>query len=112
MGREDQQHNPAGGERIDNGFAVLFAGEDVAGRDPARDALRLKRRARGVGDLLILRRVTDEYAVRHASPSLNVGYVPVRRSYTGFKSRRASKLAVGSEPTHLDFAAGAFLGRR
>ncbi len=55
MAGEDQQHNLAGGKRIDDGFPVLFAGQDVARRNPARNALRFKRGTGGIRNLLIVR---------------------------------------------------------
>jgi hypothetical protein len=38
---EDQQNDLALIKRIDNGLSVFLAGEDIAGRNPARDILRL-----------------------------------------------------------------------
>ena len=63
---EDEEDDLAFVEGVDEGGAVLFAGEDVARGDPAGDAMGLERGAGSVGNELVFCGVADEDFVRHS----------------------------------------------
>jgi len=65
-GREDQQHHAALVDRLDDGRAPLIARRDVAGRDPASDAVALEHRTGSIGRRLVDMRVADEDVVSHS----------------------------------------------
>ena len=85
LGGEDQQNDLGAGKRIDDGFLVLYAGEDIPGRNPAGDALRLKRGARCIRNPLIVRCVADEYCMCHSyGPTVSCSLWEQETEYTQF----------------------------
>ena len=62
---KDQDHDPAGLDRIDDRFAPVRTWNDVARRHPATNRLRLQPRHDGVRDKLVFDRVTYENVMSH-----------------------------------------------
>jgi hypothetical protein len=71
VGREDEHHDPALLNGIDDGLAPFHAGEHVSGSNPATDSLRLQHGADRIGGDLVFRGVADKDVVRHRSIPLN-----------------------------------------
>jgi hypothetical protein len=81
MGGEDEEDDLALVEGVDDGGAPLSAGGDVAGGDPAGDAVGFQGGAGGVGDGLVFAGVADEDLVRHRAEPWGGVERPVGRVY-------------------------------
>jgi hypothetical protein len=66
--RKDEHHDAGFEDGINDRFAVGNAGKDIARRNPAANAIGLKRTADSIGDRLILRGIADEDIVSHKRP--------------------------------------------
>jgi hypothetical protein len=73
IGREDQHHDPAFFNGVNDGFAPLHAGKHVAWSDPAPDSLRLQHGANRIGGDFVFRGVADKDVVGHSFVQLNTG---------------------------------------
>jgi len=69
VGGEDQDHDLGGADRLEDLFPVILARLDVAQGNPASEPAIFERRTDGPGDLLILRRIGDEYLRVHDTPN-------------------------------------------
>ena len=62
---KNEHHDAALVYGVDDGFAVMNAGKNVARRDPAANPVGLQHGTDGVRHRLVARGVTDEYIMRH-----------------------------------------------